>query len=977
MTSTRDALSSPLVERDRERSELLDLFGSTDAHGSTPSAAVIVGAAGVGKSRLMNECVSQIEHLGFHPLVVMATPALREVPFGAFRQMLPAFDDEIGSWLRVLRDGTARLRELAGDRRPLLVVDDLQELDPGSVALVLHALDAATVSMIATVRSEGRFRPHVVDMLKRFWGDRLAARVDLAPLTRVGVAALASNVLGAPVDALSVERLWTWTGGNPFLLRLVLADGFAAETFDERAGLWQIDRGAAGPGLLSVVEQSLHGVPDEVLRVARLLAEADSLSLDVLVRAAGPDAVDRAEERGLVVATDGAAGIDYRLTHPLYGDVLRAQETLDERCALRDVLATALIADAGTVEAVPNADRVLLALWYVDQQDLSEDAQFVLLDAARQSMRSWNHRAAVRFADAVWQAGASIDAGIILCKAYDGLGMDTEACDVASYLLDHARNDAERLIATIQLAGAETRRSGNLERSREILEQSMARLDDPQWAAGLQIHLANLLMHEGRLDEALEVVGPIAEADPDGFGLETVAVVAPIGVAQGRTDEALARARAVRAAMDGGRHLMAAQPWLIDVIVGLAELEGGDLEAARTTLTVVYDDGVARGDVEIVGWAALQLGRVLLLEGVDLAEASRLFREAAAALGQLIGPRYVAWALGGLTGSLAQAGDLDDARVAAVDFDVPPPHSVRFFQAEAQRQRAWLDVLEGDRATAIDRLDGAARMAHGHGEWAVEAACLHDLARVSSELAGGRGGHDPDPVERTPAGLDLDARMQTVVDRGGLQSALVAARAQHLAGLTGKGDVDAYEAAATAFDAMGARLLAAEAWAGVAALRRRLADERGAARARLRAHALVVGRTGPPTPLLQGLEEVRLTERQETVARLASAGVSRQTMAERCFVSQRTIDRHLDDVFGVLGIRTKDDLGAALADYDTARQISRSTDADELLAELAASTITRRPPGVPPLTHHELEFSEDGRVTIGRPHEAGERRRDR
>jgi len=82
---TRDSLISPLAERDGERQRLLTLFTAADAPPTAPSAVVLVGDAGVGKSRLMNDCVPAIEALGYHPLPVVATPALRDVPFGAFR----------------------------------------------------------------------------------------------------------------------------------------------------------------------------------------------------------------------------------------------------------------------------------------------------------------------------------------------------------------------------------------------------------------------------------------------------------------------------------------------------------------------------------------------------------------------------------------------------------------------------------------------------------------------------------------------------------------------------------------------------------------------------------------------------------------------------------------------------------------------------------------------------------------------------
>jgi DNA-binding CsgD family transcriptional regulator len=56
-----------------------------------------------------------------------------------------------------------------------------------------------------------------------------------------------------------------------------------------------------------------------------------------------------------------------------------------------------------------------------------------------------------------------------------------------------------------------------------------------------------------------------------------------------------------------------------------------------------------------------------------------------------------------------------------------------------------------------------------------------------------------------------------------------------------------------------------------------------------------------------------LTRREQEVARLAESGISSQAVAERLFLSVRTVDTHLARVYSKLGINGRHQLGAALA----------------------------------------------------------------
>ena len=119
----------------------------------------------------------------------------------------------------------------------------------------------------------------------------------------------------------------------------------------------------------------------------------------------------------------------------------------------------------------------------------------------------------------------------------------------------------------------------------------------------------------------------------------------------------------------------------------------------------------------------------------------------------------------------------------------------------------------------------------------------------------------------------------------------IATRA-HVAALVAR-DATALSASADRFEAMGAMLLAAEAAAQEAALHPAGGRKASAAAARGRATVLMARCGGARTPALLSLTAgpamATLTDREPEVVRLAASGLTNRDIAERLFVSLRTV----------------------------------------------------------------------------------------
>jgi DNA-binding NarL/FixJ family response regulator len=158
---------------------------------------------------------------------------------------------------------------------------------------------------------------------------------------------------------------------------------------------------------------------------------------------------------------------------------------------------------------------------------------------------------------------------------------------------------------------------------------------------------------------------------------------------------------------------------------------------------------------------------------------------------------------------------------------------------------------------------------------------------------------------------------ETAVERLTLVAAtrdtpFIAARAAHVRALI-DGDAAGLEAAAVVFERLGAALLAAEGFAAAARTWRRAGHGRRATAAASRARALADRCEGAHTPELAELEiATPLTDRELDVALLAAGGQSNREVAERLYLSLRTVENHLQRIYTKLGVRGRGELSAAL-----------------------------------------------------------------
>ena len=201
----------------------------------------------------------------------------------------------------------------------------------------------------------------------------------------------------------------------------------------------------------------------------------------------------------------------------------------------------------------------------------------------------------------------------------------------------------------------------------------------------------------------------------------------------------------------------------------------------------------------------------------------------------------------------------------------------------------------GPEGEAIEVFRAGADLAATTGHLTTEAWLLHEIARI------GGAAEVVERIERLAARCD---------------GSLVAARAVDVRARV-SGDVDGFLSAADAFESMGCHLAAAESLRFAADRVRASGDQR-------RANGLA-GRSRAQADLAEGARSddlvvvdvvVPLTNRERDVAMLAATGVPSQEIADRLYLSVRTVSNHLQNIYTKLGVSGRPELAAALGPSD-------------------------------------------------------------
>lgn len=477
----------PLVGRDSEWDRITAQLESSD-----PGALVLAGVAGVGKSRLAHEAARAAAERGYAVVYVLATRASAAIPFGPFAPFLPEGDGLVGDLPGLLRQASdAIVIRAQPDQRLLLVVDDAHLLDRGSAELLLRLVRERSCSALVSVRTPGP----IPEPITALWREGLAERIDMHPLAEADVEVLVRLAVGGPVAEASIRHLTEVSGGNALYLRELLIGSAAAGALVNEGGTWVLAQPPSAPErLVELVAGRLKRLQPETLIVLELLAAGEPLGFAILQSLTVPAGIEDAERQGLIEVREDGRRTVVRLTHPIYGEVLRQRLPRSRLRQLWSELGDALEATG----ALRREDLLQLARWQLDSGQSRDPALFSR--AARRARQMFDFDLAARLARAAYDAGGGVPAGLALGKAEIESGNPDAAERVLASLIGFCSDDAERTAVAEARAENLIQSMGDLGAAVAVVSEALARVTDPAPRSLLLRRLGKLRAREQQSD---------------------------------------------------------------------------------------------------------------------------------------------------------------------------------------------------------------------------------------------------------------------------------------------------------------------------------------------------------------------------------------------------------------------------------------------------------------------------------------------
>jgi len=892
------------------------------AAGDRFSALVFEGEAGVGKTTVWAEVVRRAEDAGF--LVLSCRPAETETKFAlsALADLLEGIPDESlavlpgpqrhaldAALLRTEAGGAdaqpralatavrSVIGELARAQRLLVAVDDVQWLDTTSADMLEFAmrrlgdtpggwLFARRVGEPARLSPENLVAPSAL------------TQRTVGPLTVAALHHMIKDRLGQTLSRSALVRVHAIAGGNPFYVLEVARE---------------LVRGGADSGTAMPVPESIRDVLSRRLRrlpapTRNALLTAAALS-DATTALVDEEALRPAEEDDIVaIAEDGH--VTFR--HPLYASAVYGSASRTARRELHNHLA------ASVTDPEERARHLAAATTEPDEtiaHAIQEGAELA------RSRGAWGSAAELLEQASTLTPGERREVAharrIAAAEHHIRAGDRPHARAVLEAVLEEPLS-RERRADALRLLGEISYNDDNINEAVRVFLQALEVADDPRTANIIELGLAYAYSQLWDFDSAYRHPRRALERAESSPGRPLLAeALAYCAIFDWNTGRGIPWDLVERSLKLEDRDSLLPVAWRPSLIAGLLCLYSGRHAEGRERLRAVWTDAVERGDESDVAFVALWLSWLETRAG-ELTTALEIANEALALATVTGGQATGAWTLSQRAYVHALRGDIPEARqdvgdavvllerfdhvlarlwivaaLAALELSLGDPDAAwraceplvtvveamgigepvpLFFLPDAlealialghlDRAEGLIDQLE-DRGRALDRL------------WAVATG-----ARSRALLLAARGDIPAAAAAVERALLVLESaefpyeRARTLLV-GGVLERRQRKRAQAKA---------SFEEAHAIFERVGARLWAQRASAEID----RLGLRRGAG------------------------EE--LTASEQRVAELVAKGMSNREVAAALSISAKTVEATLGRVYRKLGIASRAELGAHMAE---------------------------------------------------------------
>jgi len=757
-------------------------------------------------------------------------------------------------------------------------------------------------------------------LLTALWTDLRLTRVDLSGIGFSEASRIIEEVSEGGVDVVTRARIVRAAAGNPRLVQELTREALynGGRVGDDQIAL-ALGPAVPSPRILDFARAQLVGLSDAEEYALVSLAKIGSVPYVRAARLVGRAAVQSLVRRNLVIREPGSS--EMVSAHVLYATAAHADRSTESPLETANTLERALLDEHRNGYRLSSSECVVVAAAWTDSSDLGALDVLGPEEAARILAR------AARRAD-IWGVSS---AGELFARQSLALAPSTMALEQ----LSRAVAGQGDYTAAVELLEADDHEHSAPADDANLLAWWMTLLawhdfDDQRWA-----RLVTKVRHWGTIDRTLD-----EWTEFEGYRRRLVLSTYDDGVeemerfAADEQKSAAMRLRALRdllpaysitGRMDELHRATEAGRMIVASLVSTMPIQvAGDIHSAAATF--VAQSGVARvlvgadraglmRDLDSNALRAVLTGNEIEIALINFisgyltlsmnnpAQAEMELARAESTLARKLEPRWVAVVRILRATALYEVNRPDDARpivdsVLKIDSVLSP-----WVEYHKRHLDAWADVAAGRPDRARDTCLALAEFA-GTVSRHVAMSSLHGAYLLGEPL-----GHVLELAAAIPAGGS-----SAIADA--LEAHL---RAEH------DGEAHRLDEVASRFEALAMPWQATIALRSAQRIHLKNAQPIESAASRTRADALERGftivvpggtaSTSPRTSAEQQHDRVAtLTRRELEVARLAGAGLSNAQIANRLFLSVRTVESHVLQARAKLGAARRSELGLYLLD---------------------------------------------------------------
>lgn len=293
------------------------------------AGAVVVGAAGIGKTAVLQHIQRSLPDASI--IRVRGLQNSASFPYRALSFLLSELSTDVTEHpALVFHAISALLTEEAGGRSVVLAVDNAEYLDQESASLIGQLVASGRARVVMTTADFAHADPVFMAM----WRLGSLVRFELLAFTFDETSQFIETELGAPVSREAVEKLWSLGGGNLQLTRAAMRGLVQRGVLSRRGEAWVLLpwTWALGADVISG-SSLLRSLSSEQRSIVNLLVLTGPIAWADLTQTAEVEELDRLQDAGvLVVRSESEAVVSF--AQPGFADSVAEAITPEEAVKL-------------------------------------------------------------------------------------------------------------------------------------------------------------------------------------------------------------------------------------------------------------------------------------------------------------------------------------------------------------------------------------------------------------------------------------------------------------------------------------------------------------------------------------------------------------------------------------------------------------------------------------------------------------------